>query len=130
MEVLGRPRDLAGKLPGIPDSSAFLRRWSPGGPLSLPRGGPQSHSHRVRPGPYAAYEPADGPCRLGSLLSTTNLHLTSFPNPDFKHRITVQASPGLDRRRNVFEVGAGDSPTFPRFRAIQCKKPRFPIPFP
>lgn len=45
------------------------------------------------------------------------------PTPDFKHRITVQASPGLDRRRNVFEVGAGDSPTFPRFRAIQCKKP-------
>lgn len=49
--------------------------------------------------------------------------------PDFKHRITVQASPGLDRRRNVFEVGAGDSPTFPRFRAIQCKDlalPRLP----
>lgn len=45
-----------------------------------------------------------------------------FQIPDFKHRITVQASPGLDRRRNVFEVGAGDSPTFPRFRAIQCKK--------
>ncbi|XP_014648642.1 PREDICTED: mitogen-activated protein kinase kinase kinase 11 [Ceratotherium simum simum] len=40
---------------------------------------------------------------------------------DFKHRITVQASPGLDRRRNVFEVGAGDSPTFPRFRAIQLE---------
>uniref|UniRef100_A0A8C9PXC8 mitogen-activated protein kinase kinase kinase n=1 Tax=Spermophilus dauricus TaxID=99837 RepID=A0A8C9PXC8_SPEDA len=39
----------------------------------------------------------------------------------FKHRITVQASPGLDRRRNVFEVGAGDSPTFPRFRAIQLE---------
>ncbi|XP_068922448.1 mitogen-activated protein kinase kinase kinase 11 isoform X1 [Petaurus breviceps papuanus] len=40
---------------------------------------------------------------------------------DFKHRITVQASPGLDRRKNVFEVGAGDSPTFPRFRAIQLE---------
>ncbi|ELK13342.1 Mitogen-activated protein kinase kinase kinase 11 [Pteropus alecto] len=40
---------------------------------------------------------------------------------DFKHRITVQASPGLDRRRNVFEVGSGDSPTFPRFRAIQLE---------
>nr|BAE88616.1 unnamed protein product [Macaca fascicularis] len=40
---------------------------------------------------------------------------------DFKHRITVQASPGLDRRRNVFEVGPGDSPTFPRFRAIQLE---------
>lgn len=54
----------------------------------------------------------------------------SFPNPDFKHRITVQASPGLDRRRNVFEVGSGDSPTFPRFRAIQCKKLCCPVPFP
>lgn len=50
------------------------------------------------------------------------------PTPDFKHRITVQASPGLDRRRNVFEVGAGDSPTFPRFRAIQCKKPLHATP--
>ncbi|XP_072493465.1 mitogen-activated protein kinase kinase kinase 11 [Notamacropus eugenii] len=40
---------------------------------------------------------------------------------DFKHRITVQASPGLDRRKNVFEVGPGDSPTFPRFRAIQLE---------
>lgn len=61
-----------------------------------------------------------GPYRLGSWISTgTLLHP---PPPDFKHRITVQASPGLDRRRNVFEVGAGDSPTFPRFRAIQCKK--------
>ncbi|XP_074087165.1 mitogen-activated protein kinase kinase kinase 11 [Macrotis lagotis] len=42
---------------------------------------------------------------------------------DFKHRITVQASPGLDRRKNVFEVGPGDSPTFPRFRAIQLEAP-------
>ncbi|XP_067400010.1 mitogen-activated protein kinase kinase kinase 11 [Emydura macquarii macquarii] len=40
---------------------------------------------------------------------------------DFKHRITVQASPGLDKRKNVFEVGAGGSPTFPRFRAIQLE---------
>ncbi|XP_006033260.1 mitogen-activated protein kinase kinase kinase 11, partial [Alligator sinensis] len=39
---------------------------------------------------------------------------------DFKHRITVQASPGLDRR-NVAEGGAGGSPTFPRFRAIQLE---------
>ncbi|XP_015279398.1 PREDICTED: mitogen-activated protein kinase kinase kinase 11 [Gekko japonicus] len=38
---------------------------------------------------------------------------------DFKHRITVQASPGLDKRKDFFEVGAGGSPTFPRFRAIQ-----------
>ena len=74
---------------------------------------------------------AEGPCGLGSSLSfTTNLHPASLPTPDFKHRITVQASPGLDRRRNVFEVGAGDSPTFPRFRAIQCKKLRLPLPMP
>ncbi|KAL7978292.1 hypothetical protein Chor_014831, partial [Crotalus horridus] len=38
---------------------------------------------------------------------------------DFKHRITVQASPGLDKRKDFFDVGAGGSPTFPRFRAIQ-----------
>lgn len=40
---------------------------------------------------------------------------------DFKHRITVQASPGLDRRKDIFEVGTGGSPTFPRFRAIQLE---------
>ncbi|XP_020669020.3 mitogen-activated protein kinase kinase kinase 11 [Pogona vitticeps] len=40
---------------------------------------------------------------------------------DFKHRITVQASPGLDKRKDFFEVGAGGSPTFPRFRAIQLE---------
>uniref|UniRef100_K7F6W1 mitogen-activated protein kinase kinase kinase n=1 Tax=Pelodiscus sinensis TaxID=13735 RepID=K7F6W1_PELSI len=45
----------------------------------------------------------------------------SMPPLDFKHRITVQASPGLDKRKNVFEVGAGGSPTFPRFRAIQLE---------
>lgn len=38
---------------------------------------------------------------------------------DFKHRITVQASPGLDQRKKVLENGSGGSPTFPRFRAIQ-----------
>ncbi|KAJ7307489.1 hypothetical protein JRQ81_009510 [Phrynocephalus forsythii] len=40
---------------------------------------------------------------------------------DFKHRITVQASPGLEKRKDFFEVGAGGSPTFPRFRAIQLE---------
>ncbi|KAG8146677.1 hypothetical protein E2320_013802, partial [Naja naja] len=34
---------------------------------------------------------------------------------DFKHRITVQASPGLDKRKDFFDAGAGGSPTFPRF---------------
>ncbi|XP_043917845.1 mitogen-activated protein kinase kinase kinase 10-like [Protopterus annectens] len=48
-----------------------------------------------------------------SLIGDTEL------DKDFKHKITVQASPGLGRRRNVFEVGPG-SPTFiPRFRAIK-----------
>lgn len=50
----GKAKGSDRQLPGIPDSAALLRRWSPGGPLSLPRGWPQSHSHRVRPGPYAA----------------------------------------------------------------------------
>ncbi|XP_015745389.2 mitogen-activated protein kinase kinase kinase 11, partial [Python bivittatus] len=40
---------------------------------------------------------------------------------DFKHRITVQASPGLDKRKDIFDAGAGGSPTFPRFRAIQLE---------
>ncbi|XP_030074473.1 mitogen-activated protein kinase kinase kinase 11 isoform X2 [Microcaecilia unicolor] len=38
---------------------------------------------------------------------------------DFKHRITVQASPSMDKRKNMFEIGPGGSPTFPRFRTIQ-----------
>nr|XP_033809618.1 mitogen-activated protein kinase kinase kinase 11 isoform X2 [Geotrypetes seraphini] len=38
---------------------------------------------------------------------------------DFKHRFTVQASPSMDKRKNMFEIGPGGSPTFPRFRAIQ-----------
>uniref|UniRef100_H3AMN2 mitogen-activated protein kinase kinase kinase n=1 Tax=Latimeria chalumnae TaxID=7897 RepID=H3AMN2_LATCH len=38
---------------------------------------------------------------------------------DFKHKITVQASPGLDKRKNILVNGSG-SPTFmPRLRAIQ-----------
>uniref|UniRef100_A0A8C4X2Q7 mitogen-activated protein kinase kinase kinase n=1 Tax=Erpetoichthys calabaricus TaxID=27687 RepID=A0A8C4X2Q7_ERPCA len=38
---------------------------------------------------------------------------------DFKHKITVQASPGLDKRKNFLDLGSG-SPTFvPRLRAIQ-----------
>ena len=75
--------------------------------------------------------PAWPRCELGScLFFTTNPHPASLPTTlDFKHRITVQASPGLDRRRNVFEVGAGDSPTFPRFRAIQCKQLLLPTSF-
>ncbi|XP_058015899.1 mitogen-activated protein kinase kinase kinase 11 [Ahaetulla prasina] len=40
---------------------------------------------------------------------------------DFKHRITVQASPGLDKRKDFFDASASGSPTFPRFRAIQLE---------
>ncbi|KAF7238558.1 Mitogen-activated protein kinase kinase kinase 11 [Varanus komodoensis] len=40
---------------------------------------------------------------------------------DFKHRITVQASPGLDKRKDFYEVGGGGSPTFTRLRAIQLE---------
>ncbi|XP_063002260.1 mitogen-activated protein kinase kinase kinase 11 [Elgaria multicarinata webbii] len=40
---------------------------------------------------------------------------------DFKHRITVQASPSLDKRKDFFEVGGGGSPTFTRLRAIQLE---------
>ncbi|KAI1898512.1 hypothetical protein AGOR_G00073120, partial [Albula goreensis] len=43
-------------------------------------------------------------------------HLSS----DFIHKITVQASPGLEKRKNSPDLGSGSSPSFgPRFRAIQ-----------
>lgn len=45
---------------------------------------------------------------------------------DFIHKITVQASPGLEKRRNSPDLGSGSSPSFgPRFRAIQCECSRF-----
>ncbi|CAI5797751.1 mitogen-activated protein kinase kinase kinase 11 [Podarcis lilfordi] len=40
---------------------------------------------------------------------------------DFKHRITVMASPGLDKRKDCLEMGAGGSPPFQRFRAIRLE---------
>nr|XP_034955244.1 mitogen-activated protein kinase kinase kinase 11 [Zootoca vivipara] len=40
---------------------------------------------------------------------------------DFKHRITVMASPGLDKRKDCLEVGAGGSPPFQRLRAIRLE---------
>lgn len=85
---------------------------------------PQPHSHRAGPGPALPTSRPRAPAGWHRGSPSPRTGPASFPNPDFKHRITVQASPGLDRRRNVFEVGAGDSPTFPRFRAIQRKKPR------
>lgn len=42
---------------------------------------------------------------------------------DFIHKITVQASPGLEKRRNSPDLGSGSSPSFgPRFRAIQRER--------
>lgn len=46
---------------------------------------------------------------------------------DFIHKITVQASPGLEKRRNSPDLGSGSSPSFgPRFRAIQREYSYFP----
>ncbi|XP_033839432.1 mitogen-activated protein kinase kinase kinase 11 [Periophthalmus magnuspinnatus] len=45
--------------------------------------------------------------------------MISMPQ-DFIHKITVQASPGLEKRRNSPDLGSGSSPSFgPRLRAIQ-----------
>ncbi|XP_069036471.1 mitogen-activated protein kinase kinase kinase 11 isoform X2 [Lepisosteus oculatus] len=51
-------------------------------------------------------------------LKSKNGEKISMPQ-DFIHKITVQASPGLEKRKNYTELGSG-SPSFgPRFRAIQ-----------
>lgn len=47
---------------------------------------------------------------------------------DFIHKITVQASPGLEKRRNSPDLGSGSSPSFgPRFRAIQREYSHFSL---
>ncbi|XP_061619319.1 mitogen-activated protein kinase kinase kinase 11 [Phyllopteryx taeniolatus] len=52
-------------------------------------------------------------------LKSKNGEKISMPQ-DFIHKITVQASPGLEKRRNSPDLGSGPSPSFgPRFRAIQ-----------
>ncbi|TDG99935.1 hypothetical protein EPR50_G00199330 [Perca flavescens] len=52
-------------------------------------------------------------------LKCKNGEKISMPQ-DFIHKITVQASPGLEKRRNSPDLGSGSSPSFgPRFRAIQ-----------
>ncbi|KAM9426622.1 mitogen-activated protein kinase kinase kinase 11 [Pholidichthys leucotaenia] len=52
-------------------------------------------------------------------LKGKNGEKISMPQ-DFIHKITVQASPGLEKRRNSPDLGSGSSPSFgPRFRAIQ-----------
>uniref|UniRef100_A0A087XVG7 mitogen-activated protein kinase kinase kinase n=1 Tax=Poecilia formosa TaxID=48698 RepID=A0A087XVG7_POEFO len=53
-------------------------------------------------------------------LKSKNGEKISMPQADFIHKITVQASPGLEKRRNSPDLGSGSSPSFgPRFRAIQ-----------
>ncbi|KAI3376621.1 hypothetical protein L3Q82_017053 [Scortum barcoo] len=52
-------------------------------------------------------------------LKSKNGEKISMPQ-DFIHKITVQASPGLEKRRNSPDLGSGSSPSFGlRFRAIQ-----------
>ncbi|XP_059211170.1 mitogen-activated protein kinase kinase kinase 11 [Centropristis striata] len=52
-------------------------------------------------------------------LKCKNGEKISMPQ-DFIHKITVQASPGLEKRRNSPDLGSGSSPSYgPRFRAIQ-----------
>ncbi|XP_019713935.1 mitogen-activated protein kinase kinase kinase 11 isoform X2 [Hippocampus comes] len=52
-------------------------------------------------------------------LKSKNGEKISMPQ-DFIHKITVQASPGLEKRRTSPDLGPGSSPSFgPRFRAIQ-----------
>nr|XP_057922382.1 mitogen-activated protein kinase kinase kinase 11 [Doryrhamphus excisus] len=52
-------------------------------------------------------------------LKCKNGEKISMPQ-DFIHKITVQASPGLEKRRNSPDLGSGSSSSFgPRFRAIQ-----------
>ncbi|KAJ8405765.1 hypothetical protein AAFF_G00312020 [Aldrovandia affinis] len=70
-------------------------------------------------------------------LKGRNGEKISMPQ-DFIHKITVQASPGLEKRQNFPDMGSGSSPFFgPRFRAIQLSpsdgskawglgSPRFP----
>uniref|UniRef100_A0A672GPN0 mitogen-activated protein kinase kinase kinase n=1 Tax=Salarias fasciatus TaxID=181472 RepID=A0A672GPN0_SALFA len=62
-------------------------------------------------------------------LKSKNGEKISMPQ-DFIHKITVQASPGLEKRRNSPDLGSGSSPSFgPRFRAIQ-RDPVWPLEAP
>ncbi|KAJ8348350.1 hypothetical protein SKAU_G00269390 [Synaphobranchus kaupii] len=52
-------------------------------------------------------------------LKGKNSDKISMPQ-DFIHKITVQASPGLEKQQKFLDLASGLSPTFgPRFRAIQ-----------
>uniref|UniRef100_A0A8C6ZSK6 mitogen-activated protein kinase kinase kinase n=1 Tax=Nothoprocta perdicaria TaxID=30464 RepID=A0A8C6ZSK6_NOTPE len=62
-----------------------------------------------------------------SRLKLKDGHRISLPS-DFQHKITVQASPNLDKRRslNSNSSSPSSSPTIiPRLRAIQCKSLSF-----
>ncbi|CDQ78564.1 unnamed protein product [Oncorhynchus mykiss] len=60
-----------------------------------------------------------GTFKKHKLKGSKNGEKISMPQ-DFIHKITVQASPGLEKRRNSPDLGSGTSPSFgPRFRAIQ-----------
>ncbi|KAK6323115.1 hypothetical protein J4Q44_G00054540 [Coregonus suidteri] len=60
-----------------------------------------------------------GTFKKHKLKGSKNGEKISMPQ-DFIHKITVQASPGLEKRRNSPDLGTGTSPSFgPRFRAIQ-----------
>ncbi|NXG57453.1 M3K21 kinase, partial [Hemiprocne comata] len=62
-----------------------------------------------------------------SRLKLKDGHRISLPS-DFQHKITVQASPNLDKRRslNSNSSSPSSSPTIiPRLRAIQCKSSLF-----
>lgn len=75
-------------------------------------------------------------CKIHQILMVRNETLfSSFPwvltngfiVADFIHKITVQASPGLEKRRNSPDLGSGSSPSFgPRLRAIQREYSLFP----
>ncbi|XP_064359262.1 mitogen-activated protein kinase kinase kinase 11 [Dromaius novaehollandiae] len=75
------------------------------------------------PGPGPRRPPAAPKRRRGTFrrpkLGRPADHI-SMPQ-DFKHRLTVQASPGPDRRSRDPQEGPGGSPPFPRLRAIQLE---------
>nr|XP_029530552.1 mitogen-activated protein kinase kinase kinase 11 [Oncorhynchus nerka] len=57
-----------------------------------------------------------GTFKKHKLKGSKNGEKISMPQ-DFIHKITVQASPGLEKRRNSPDLGSGTSPSFgPRFR--------------
>ncbi|XP_074390110.1 mitogen-activated protein kinase kinase kinase 11-like [Zonotrichia albicollis] len=75
--------------------------------LSLMLRGPP----RPPPGPQETQTPPSG--GHGNRQISSGCH--------FKHRLTVQASPGGDPRSHDPQDGPGESPPFPRLRAIQLE---------